>query len=102
MSPQRPIPDDEKANDPILYVLVGLASIALVRRRFVGKSAASALLLAPLVIPYIVFGISLLLFFHAAAIAVAVVVMVVSLVVVVGAEIARRIAERRLGTIPTS
>jgi hypothetical protein len=28
--------------------------------------------------------------------------MVVSLVVVVGAEIARRIAERRLGTIPTS
>ncbi|TML27090.1 MAG: hypothetical protein E6G26_10080 [Actinobacteria bacterium] len=79
-----------------------LASIALVRRRFVGKSAASALLLAPLVIPYIVFGISLLLFFHAAAIAVAVVVMVVSLVVVVGAEIARRIAERRLGTIPTS
>ena len=41
-----------------------LASIALVRRRFRGKSAASALLLSPLVIPYVVFGISLLLLFH--------------------------------------
>jgi spermidine/putrescine transport system permease protein len=47
-------------------VLLGtLASIALVRRRFIGKSAVSALLLSPLVIPYVVFGISLLLFFHA-------------------------------------
>ena len=41
-----------------------LASIALVRRRFRGKAAASALLLSPLVIPYVVFGISLLLLFH--------------------------------------
>jgi spermidine/putrescine transport system permease protein len=50
-------------------VLLGvLAAIALVRRRFFGKSVASALLLAPLVIPYIVFGVSLLLFFHAAGI----------------------------------
>ena len=46
-------------------VLLGvLASIALVRRRFRGKSAVSALLLSPLVIPYVVFGISLLLLFH--------------------------------------
>jgi spermidine/putrescine transport system permease protein len=45
-----------------------LASLALVRRRFFAKSAVSALLLAPLVIPYIVFGVSLLLFFHAAGI----------------------------------
>jgi spermidine/putrescine transport system permease protein len=45
-----------------------LASIALVRRRFGGKAAVSALLLSPLVIPYVVFGISLLLFFHAAGI----------------------------------
>jgi spermidine/putrescine transport system permease protein len=45
-----------------------LASIALVRRRFGGKAAVSALLLTPLVIPYVVFGISLLLFFHAAGI----------------------------------
>ena len=45
-------------------VLGTLASIALARRRFGGKAAVSALLLSPLVIPYVVFGISLLLFFH--------------------------------------
>jgi spermidine/putrescine transport system permease protein len=46
-------------------VLLGvLASIALARRRFRGKAAVSALLLSPLVIPYVVFGISLLLLFH--------------------------------------
>ena len=41
-----------------------LASLALVRR-FRGKAAVSALLLSPLVIPYVVFGVSLLLFFSA-------------------------------------
>ena len=46
-------------------VLLGvLASIALVRRRFRAKASVSALLLSPLVIPYLVFGISLLLLFH--------------------------------------
>jgi len=46
-------------------VLLGLlAAIALTRRRFHGKAAVSALLLSPLVIPYVVFGISLLLLFH--------------------------------------
>jgi spermidine/putrescine transport system permease protein len=45
-----------------------LASLALARRRFAGKAAVSALLLSPLVIPYVVFGISLLLFFHAVGI----------------------------------
>ena len=50
-------------------VLLGVFSaIALVRRRFFGRPAVSALLLAPLVIPYIVFGVSLLLFFHAVGI----------------------------------
>jgi spermidine/putrescine transport system permease protein len=50
-------------------VLLGvLASIALVRRRFRAKAPVSALLLSPLVIPYVVFGISLLLFFHAVGI----------------------------------
>src|SRR5919109_443550 len=49
-------------------VLGILASLALVRRRFLGKAAVSALLLSPLVIPYVVFGISLLLFFHWAGI----------------------------------
>jgi spermidine/putrescine transport system permease protein len=41
-----------------------LASIALVRRAFRAKSPVSALLLSPLVIPYVVFGISLLLLYH--------------------------------------
>ena len=45
-------------------VLGILASIALTRRRFRGRAAVSALLLSPLVIPYVVFGISLLLLFH--------------------------------------
>jgi spermidine/putrescine transport system permease protein len=45
-------------------VLGVLASIALTRRRFGGRAAVSALLLSPLVIPYVVFGISLLLLFH--------------------------------------
>jgi spermidine/putrescine transport system permease protein len=45
-------------------VLGVLSSIALVRRRFRGKALVSALLLSPLVIPYVVFGISLLLLFH--------------------------------------
>jgi spermidine/putrescine transport system permease protein len=49
-------------------VLGVLASVALVRRRIRGKGAVSALLLSPLVIPYVVFGISLLLFFHAVGI----------------------------------
>jgi spermidine/putrescine transport system permease protein len=46
-------------------VLGILAAIALVRRAFRGKPAVSAFLLSPLVIPYLVFGISLLLLFQA-------------------------------------
>jgi spermidine/putrescine transport system permease protein len=45
-------------------VLGVLASIALARRRFRAKPLVTALLLSPLVIPYVVFGISLLLLFH--------------------------------------
>jgi spermidine/putrescine transport system permease protein len=49
----------------VCAVLLGvLASIVLVRRRFAGKAAVSALLLSPLVIPYVVFGVSLLLLFN--------------------------------------
>ena len=49
----------------LVAVILGvLASVALTRRRFRGKAAVSALLLSPLVIPYVVFGISLLLLFH--------------------------------------
>jgi spermidine/putrescine transport system permease protein len=46
-------------------VLLGtLASIALARQRFRGKALLSAFLLSPLVIPLVVFGVSLLLLFH--------------------------------------
>ena len=45
-------------------VLGVLASIALARRSFRGKAVVSSILLSPLVIPYVVFGISLLLLFH--------------------------------------
>jgi spermidine/putrescine transport system permease protein len=41
-----------------------LASLALTRRRFPVRGAVSALLLSPLVIPYVVLGIALLLLFH--------------------------------------
>jgi spermidine/putrescine transport system permease protein len=49
-------------------VAVGLgvvASFALIRRRFFGKPAVSALMFSPLVIPYLVFGVSLLVIFTA-------------------------------------
>ena len=50
----------------VLAVGLGvLAAIALVRRRFAGKAAASALMFSPLVVPYLVFGISLLVLFTA-------------------------------------
>ena len=48
-------------------VLLGiLSAIALVRHRFRGTGPVSALLLSPLVIPYVVFGLALLLLFHTA------------------------------------
>ena len=61
-------------------VLGVLSAIALTRRRFRAKSAVSALLLSPLVIP------------------VAVVVLVLSLTLVIAAEVGRRVAERRLSS----
>jgi spermidine/putrescine transport system permease protein len=64
-------------------VLLGiLASIALVRRRFRAKAPVSAMLLSPLVIPYVVFGISLLLFFHAAGIPRSILTVVIGHVVI--------------------
>lgn len=47
----------------VSVVLGLLAAIALVRRRFLGKAVVVALLLSPLVIPYIVFAIALLILF---------------------------------------
>jgi spermidine/putrescine transport system permease protein len=50
----------------LIAVALGVAaSFALLRRRFRGKSAVSALLFSPLVVPYVVFGISLLVIFTA-------------------------------------
>ncbi len=51
------------ASSVVAVALGALASYALVRRRFRAKGAASGLLLSPLVIPYIVFGIALLILF---------------------------------------
>jgi spermidine/putrescine transport system permease protein len=48
------------ASSTIAVALGVLASFTLLRRRFRGKAAASALFLSPLVVPYLVFGISLL------------------------------------------
>jgi spermidine/putrescine transport system permease protein len=51
----------------LIAVALGICvSIALVRRRFRGKAVVSALALSPLVIPYLVFGISLLILFKTA------------------------------------
>ncbi|MGE5226439.1 MAG: ABC transporter permease [Planctomycetaceae bacterium] len=49
----------------ICVVLAVLATYALVRRNFRGKGAFSALVFSPLVIPYLVFGIALLVLFTA-------------------------------------
>jgi spermidine/putrescine transport system permease protein len=59
-----------------------LASIALARRRFRGKALASALLLSPLVIPYVVFGISLILLFHELGIPLSIYTVVIGHVVI--------------------
>jgi spermidine/putrescine transport system permease protein len=49
----------------VVAVTLGiLASVALARRRFLGKSLVTALLLSPLVIPFVVLGIAMLLLFH--------------------------------------
>jgi spermidine/putrescine transport system permease protein len=49
----------------VLTVVLAIpASIALVRRRFFAKGVVSAVLLAPLVIPLVVFGIALLILFN--------------------------------------
>ena len=66
----------------VAVVLGTLASMALVRRRFRGKGPVSALLLSPLVIPLVVFGISLLLLFHAVGIALGITTVVIGHIVI--------------------
>ncbi len=64
-------------------VLLGtLASVALARRRFRGRAAVSAVLLSPLVIPYVVFGIALLLLFHTFGVQRSVVTVVIGHIVI--------------------
>ncbi len=53
------------ASSVVAVALGILASFVLLRRRFVGKTATSVLLFSPLVVPYLVFGISLLVIFTA-------------------------------------
>jgi spermidine/putrescine transport system permease protein len=49
----------------VIAVTLGiLASVALARRGFRGKGLVTALLLSPLVIPFVVLGIAMLLLFH--------------------------------------
>jgi spermidine/putrescine transport system permease protein len=52
------------ASSIVTVALAVPASIALVRRRFFAKGLVSGLLLAPLVIPLVVFGIALLVLFN--------------------------------------
>lgn len=59
------------------------ASIALVRRRFFGKTGLSALLLSPLVIPYVVFGASLLILFKKVGVPLSIVTLIVGHIVVI-------------------
>jgi spermidine/putrescine transport system permease protein len=64
-------------------VLLGiLASIALTRSRFRGKALVLALLLSPLVIPFVVLGISLLLLFHTLGIPLSIQTVVIGHVVI--------------------
>lgn len=53
------------ASSVIAVALGILVAFALVRRRFKGKAVVSALAFSPLVVPYLVFGISLLVLFTA-------------------------------------
>ena len=67
----------------VAAVVLGiLAAIALVRREFKAKGPVSALLLSPLVIPYVVFGISLLLLFHTVGIPRSILTVVIGHVVI--------------------
>jgi spermidine/putrescine transport system permease protein len=54
----------------VIAVSLGiLASVALARRGFRGKGLVTALLLSPLVIPFVVLGVAMLLLFHVLGVA---------------------------------
>jgi spermidine/putrescine transport system permease protein len=67
----------------VVAVLLGiLASIALARRRFRAKPLVAAFLLSPLVIPFVVFGVSLLLLFHTIGLGLSILTVVIGHVVI--------------------
>ncbi len=67
----------------VVAVSLGMfASIVMVRRRFFAKPLIFSLLLSPLVIPYVVFGISLLILFHALAVPLSILTVMVGHVVI--------------------
>jgi spermidine/putrescine transport system permease protein len=67
----------------VVAVALGLlAAIALVRRRFFGRAPTSALLLSPLVVPYIALAIGLLVFFNEVSLSLGVRTIVMAHVVV--------------------
>jgi spermidine/putrescine transport system permease protein len=67
----------------VIAVALGvLASLALSRRDFRGKGLATAFLLTPLVIPFIVLGISLLLLYHQLGIPLSILTIVIGHVVI--------------------
>lgn len=66
----------------VTVILVVITSIVLVRRRVFAKPLFSAIVLSPLVIPYIVFGISLLMLFRALGISLSIMTIVIGHVVI--------------------
>jgi spermidine/putrescine transport system permease protein len=63
-------------------VLGILAATALVRHSFRAKGPVSAVLLSPLVIPYVVFGLALLLLFHTARVPLSLMTVVIGHIVI--------------------
>jgi spermidine/putrescine transport system permease protein len=71
------------AMSSVVAVALGiLASVALARRGFRGKGLVTALLLSPLVIPFIVLGIAMLLLFHILGIQLSLLTIVIGHVVI--------------------
>lgn len=67
----------------LIAVALGLlSSLVLARRRFPGKAGVSAFLIMPLVMPYVVFGISLLILFQAMAVPLSIMTIVIGHVVI--------------------
>jgi spermidine/putrescine transport system permease protein len=71
------------AMSSVVAVALGiLASIALARRGFVGKGLVTALLLSPLVIPFVVLGVAMLLLFHVLGIQLSIITVAIGHVVI--------------------